>query len=74
MLCKCSGKYIDIYFILKITFLRQLFPQLFFFFSLFLSVSILNRNIGNADNIRCEEVCMLYISVSFFFIYLFIFL
>ena len=27
MLCKCSGKYIDIYFILKITFHIILFPS-----------------------------------------------
>ena len=31
MLCKCSGKYIDIYFILKITFFSYVLPYIFLF-------------------------------------------
>ena len=39
VLCKCSGKYIDIYFILKMTFLSDILKSFIFFVSPFFSFS-----------------------------------
>ena len=40
MLCKCSGKYIDIYFILKITYLcLYCICSIFFFFNTYISIT-----------------------------------